>query len=77
MRVSAYLEMGIGKESCDERLLLKSYQTLSEDTIAEGSMLMLQTGEFDGEFECPLMIALADGREEFLWAGLASELCVH
>lgn len=74
MRISAYLETGLEKVRPDERLLIKSYDCVSDHEITEHSTLLMEAGTFDGEFECPLLMAVVDGCNEYEGACLASEI---
>lgn len=77
MRISAYIEKGIDKESCDERLYIRYYHRTEDMSLYEGGTLVLNEGEYDADVDTPLMTAISDGREEYPGANLASEMVVH
>lgn len=77
MRISAFLETGLEKTRPDECLLIKAYETVSEGVISEHSTLLLESGTLDGDFQCPLLLAVVDGCNEFEGARLASEITAY
>lgn len=76
MKISAYLEAGLGETACDERLYIKYYRYGEEGTLAEMGTVMLQSGEYEAKVDMPLIVALADGRDEYPGGIVASEMVI-